>query len=1012
MSRWMDYQNQSFDTSGSSDKTARMESRSPSQTAADDVDDVDDYGDKSRIRIQELKRALTRRPHWRNKERQLSAAFADNNGVKPGSDMIYTSIAKYIENQRKKAMARDNNHRRGYTQNKGYSNRRALTPDFDAAQERAGNIESNVKDSVLRPWSVAPTANPVNPEWHPGGMSPLLRHSRMPHGRTAHHAKSASLGGVPNETFKREMYQRGKLPEGNYSWSEHPNKQNQSHNHTSLPLDDFTHGLRKSPQTLRHVSRDGKLSEESSVTSDVSYSRFSQPLLEPADHSTAGDDNSVRTPSIGNSSVLSDGRAPASVDSERRSVDSEVERYMYARSDPPEGPYSRSAKHSRGVPLDGSNTSYQSIPSQNSSYSLAGADSSFADKMPNMTASENCLWYQTAEQGSMSSQARGLNRRGFVPSCVSDHHWGGSLVNMSRARHNVEENCGVWSDRTPIGSASSVDSSVSCTRYPWQRTLPECSASGRDNRSELQRVSEHNGSVSTLSLDVTVRQQRGAFHNDVFANRSKGATLNEIKNRSTVVRHARSYSNPVQMIEHFPSPHARKSQVDARPRAVSSQERVGTPRVHKVDPHFNRLMGRVSSRRSPRPHSVTVIERPASRQSNSTPRQSPYLWDNPLSKETRERRLSSGESYGKPIYLRGSLHRPSSSGDVFSPDSQNVNVGAQGDALSFREVNTQQSRHGLRNINFSTFESKEETQQLTAGLVRPKRRPFDNDDNTKTESKTPSKYNQNRRKNKKSFSSHDIRGGNVLPEEVALKKNSNILLSSPTGDLKQRSGHWDHSSHTGNPQRELYTDNISRNLTVNAKETPEEPEEGVNEELAAHIARLFEQQSLSSAKQEASRLMDPTEDVSEDDENENLDVSRDKSIEEIEQMVRELEQKSEAEVDIPRPEVGVLVEEPELESSETEAHVRPLGVGTQIRKQTVPENQGEARRLDSCENRDSSDSGLGQETPQQDTGKSAGSRVIFIRVSKYCYLCPQLPTCICVKKSQERKILRFISSYF
>ena len=128
---------------------------------------VDDYAERSRIRIQELKRALTRRPSWRKRPRPMSAVFPwspDNR--KSGHEVIYSNIAKYIENQKKKALAQQmgvsSTHNKGQYSAQSGSYRRAHTPDF----ETFGNPDYDRKffNDNARPRSTNPWMRPSTPE--------------------------------------------------------------------------------------------------------------------------------------------------------------------------------------------------------------------------------------------------------------------------------------------------------------------------------------------------------------------------------------------------------------------------------------------------------------------------------------------------------------------------------------------------------------------------------------------------------------------------------------------------------------------------------------------------------------------------------------------------------------------------------------------------------------------------------------------------------------------------------
>ena len=210
---------------------------------------VDDYAERSRIRIQELKRALTRRPSWRKRPRPMSAVFPGPDDKNPGNEVIYSNITKYIENQKKKALAQQM--RVSSTDNKGQLSaqsgryRRALTPDFEAS----GNPDYDRKsfNDNARPRSANPWIRPNTPERYQGVRtygdvrSSVTRIPEVNPGVEHHHAKSTCLSEMSDRKLIRSLRQS---LESNYNEEDEDYSEKAHNNDRNGPEIQFQQGKR------------------------------------------------------------------------------------------------------------------------------------------------------------------------------------------------------------------------------------------------------------------------------------------------------------------------------------------------------------------------------------------------------------------------------------------------------------------------------------------------------------------------------------------------------------------------------------------------------------------------------------------------------------------------------------------------------------------------------------------------------------------------------------------------
>ena len=918
---------------------------------------VDDYADKSRIRIQELKRALNRRPSWRKKPRPMPAVFPGPDDGKPGNEVIYSNIAKYIENQRKKALAQQA--RVGSGENRGFSGqignyRRAWTPDFEAV----GSPEHNRQfvNDTARPRSVNSPMRSGTPErYHrmrtlrvrnsvvSPGVSPVYNYQGM-----GNHAKSASLSTISDGKLIRSLKQslgstyndddddseRACDPQtagqcqghGLYHYNDLDPKCSTGQPYSGLKHQSYLNHSQRSLPNLPRTHVNGRGSENSSVTSEITYDKFSKPLI--------GNDDDV---SIGNSSIVSTGnnKALSSVDSENvsescgRSVDSEVERYT--RNIPNEG-YSRYTRHSRGVSLDSSNSSYQSNYSNSEQCQAENNQMKYRPPIRELSAARNCLSYSAGQSsaplhrrsnGSIAEPDKLLiryNCRNNSPS-VSD------ISSTRKSFHSSLKDSTLTSlDETSenlVNARIRSDMSSSPTRYPWQSSTQKLYENNnyRQSPSQYEKTSEVgalNYETRTSYLPVTGHRKR---------------TPSEVKGKS-LAQHARSFSSPVPMMEQIPTTCGQRKQHGQNVRLMSvSSQRALARSPNKNDAHLNRLMSRIPSRRPNRPHSVAIVERPSSRHSDGITRRSPYLWDCPLSRESRQHRLSNGESYGRTICIQGTK-RPSSTG-VFSYESANDNSDFCSEV--FDSESGDKDRFGLKlsmygEISDLNKERKEETEVLSVGLVRPRSR----DDRYRYSPGESSHYTSPENK-----SSQDSMALKSTSYKRTKPDSGQVVNSGFGGNTKRSFGNKTnrarHSSQSGNLNSQSAPENqielkTSGGLTTvpnvvngneidnKAKDSDDSDDDesigdhGPNRELATHVARLFKEQNQNTRNckitKDKNENKDVDDDVKEEDDEENLDISRDKSIEEIEQMVRELEQTDQQKEEVWQPETP---EEPETD---------------------------------------------------------------------------------------------------
>ena len=126
-------------------------------------------------------------------------------------------------------------------------------------------------------------------------------------------------------------------------------------------------------------------------------------------------------------------------------------------------------------------------------------------------------------------------------------------------------------------------------------------------------------------------------------------------------------------------------------------------------------MSRIPSNRPARPHSVAIAERPSSRQSDGTTRRSPFLWDSPLSRESRQKRLSKGDSYGRAIYVQGTVVRRPSSTDICSRWGRSDNS-----ELDFAISDSETNDLKMFPYLSSMTKKAEESKRLSEGFMKPK----------------------------------------------------------------------------------------------------------------------------------------------------------------------------------------------------------------------------------------------------------------------------------------------------
>ena len=976
------------DNTGSDHGSSRLseQSKSPSPAARPDLYHqpdsslVDDYAERSRIRIQELKRALTRRPSWRKRPRPMSAVFPGTDDKKPGNEVIYSNIAKYIENQKKKALAQQM--RVSSIDNKGQlsaqsgSYRRALTPDFEAS----GNPDYDRKsfNDNARPRSANPWIRPNTPERYQGVRtygdvrSSATRIPEVSPGVEHHHAKSTSLSEMSDRKLIRSLRQS---LESNNNEEDEDCSEKAHNNDRNGPNIQFQQGKRTingsiylsqlNPTDEKYCSRllqkaksqpstDGRTSENSSIRSEVNYDKCSMSHLGETNRNI--DENSFDTHSMDNSSIVSsagNGKAPSSIDSENRSelscarsIDSEVARYTKNMSK------EELIKHSRGVYRDDRNGSNQS----NISFRHNNLNEKDSKRNPIREIPAGNGWSYSSQQFGTPSHRSNVAEPDRLIIRYNYSNNSPSVSDISNTKESVHSSL---QDVTLTALKEGSDYSVNA------RTRPDISKASEYRpdpslRSESNRYPWQSGSIAErelchsyrfMKLPMEYERIRGIVggqvgglgegtreNKQVSVSGHRKRTPSEVKSKN-VMQHARSFSSPVQMMDQSPPLHANgvrsQSNQVIRPQSVSSQ-RASSRIPNKNESHFNRLMSRIPSNRPPRPHSVAIAERPPSRQSDGTTRRSPFLWDSPLSRESRQKRLSKGDSYGRAIYVQGTALRRPSSTDICSgwgrSDNSELDV-----AVSDSETNDLKMFPYLSSV---TKKAGEESKRLNEVLTKPKLK-----DNRYTSNHYPMFYHNNK-------SSHDEKLNEITYDAKSnMVSNQNgvhsgNLIKSESNTDKSRQSHQLRQpdikiisetdldlATTESLEFSLCDAELANAFFEDDEGTPKESEcdvaaddneldnEEPNQELATHVARLFKQQNTKTeengSRDEAvivERYLQENREKAKDVEG-SLDRSRDKSIEEIEQMVKEIEQQGGSEVISVELEPDIP-EEPEAETKE------------------------------------------------------------------------------------------------
>ena len=935
---------------------------------------VDDYSERSRIRIQELKRALTHRPSWRKRPRPMSAVFPGPEDRKSGNQVIYSNIAKYIENQKKKALVqqmRVSSDNKGQLSTQSGTYRRALTPDFEAFSNP--NNDRRFYSDNLRPKSANPWMRPNSSERYQGMRTDsdvISSVTRIPEvssgvdGVGHHHAKSTSLC----EMFDRKLIRslRHSL-ESNYKEEDddhpeiaHSNDKNRDECQfqqgsqtingsicsSHLNLTDERYCSRIYQKANSQPSADRRTPEISSVTNEINYDKFSMPL--PGETSYNIDESSFDTHSMDNSSIVSagNGRAPSSVDSENRSelscgrsIDSEVARYTKNMSK--EG-VSRYTKHNRGASLDNSNSSSQSdlLYSHNNPSEI---DSKRNNAIREIPAGPGNVWsYPLPQFGIPSHRSSSVTEPDKLIIRYNNRNDSHSVSDISSTKENMYsslrdgtlttlEERSEYSvnarTRPGVSKASEHGPNPSLIsksdRYPWQSGSMAGSELCHSNRF-VQLPVESERPRGNVDGQVGGLEDGTRENKLVSVNGHRKRTPSEAKTK-TVMQHARSFSSPVQMMDQkSPLNTNTRSGINqiGRPQSVSTQ-RVLSRIPNRNEAHFNRLMSRVPSNRPARPHSVAIAERPSSRQSDGSTRRSPFLWDSPLSRESRQKRLSKGDRYGRAICVQGTALRRPSSTDICSGwgRSDNSEFDFQ---ISYSDTQYFKMFPYLSNM---TKQAEQENERLSEEFVRSK---------LKENRSSSNHYSLFCHNNK---SSHDEKINEVHKSKL-IKSKSNAVESRQSRCIQQpdrvkiSETDLDTALTTESLEFPLCDNEPANECSEDEEGTPEGPEyevrsddgngvgnKGPNQELATHVARLFKQQMTETNE---TRSRDETVIVERYlNENRNkvndvegsLDRSRDKSIEEIEQMVKEIEQQGEPEVVTVEPESDIP-EEPETETKE------------------------------------------------------------------------------------------------
>ena len=921
---------------------------------------VDDYAERSRIRIQELKKALTRRPSWRKRPRPMSAVFPwppDNR--KSGNEVIYSNIAKYIENQKKKALAQQigvsSANNKGQHDAQSGSYRRALTPDFEVF----GSPDYNRKFFIdnTRPRSANPWVRPNTPE----------KYLDM---RTYGGVKSSAIGipdvnpavestGLSKMSDRKLIRSLRQSLERNYNEEDEDYAERTHNNDKNIPESQFQQGeqiingsmctsrlnqtdekycSRLSQKANSQPSADNRTSENSSTTSEMNYNKFLMPLHGEMNHNI--DQSSFDSRSIDNSSIVSagNGKAPSSIDSENRSelscgrsIDSEVARYTKNMSK--EG-LSRHTNHNRGLSLDNSDSSNRSNLSYTQYY--PNEIDSKVNPVREIPAGNGCS-YSSQQFGTPSHRSNYVTEPDRLIIRYNYRNNSSSVNNILSSKENVHSSLQdtlttfeespeyLVNARTKSDLSQASEYRSEFNRYPWQ------------SESVVGRKLCHGNRFIQLPMEYerprgNVGRQTGGLDEGTRENRQvRKRTPSQVKSK-TVMQHARSFSSPVQMMDQNPPPNengmrSQSNQV-GKPQPVSSQRALS--RIpNKNETHFNRLMSRIPSNRPARPHSVAIVERPSSRQSDGMTRRSPFLGDSPLSRESRQKRLSKGDSYGRAIYVQGTAVRRPSSTDICSRWDRSDNSELDS-AVSDSETNESKMFPYLSSM---TKQAEEESERLSEGFMRPK---YDYNNYSVFNHNNKSSHDQ-----KLHETIYDAKSRTVLNQNRAHKSNV-IKSKSNTGKSRQSRqpdskiiSETDLNMVTTEPLEFSFCDTKAVNEFFEDDEgAPKESDrdvrfdddhevdnDGPNQELATHVARLFKQQNTETedngSRDETAtveRYLQENRDKVKDVEG-SLDRSRDKSIDEIEQMVKEIERQGELEVISVEPEPDIP-EEPEVETKE------------------------------------------------------------------------------------------------
>ena len=913
---------------------------------------VDDYAERSRIRIQELKKALTERPSRRKKPRPMSAVFLGPTDGKPGNEVIYSNISKYIENQKKQALTQQvrvsSADKRLQVRRQNGKHRGALTPDLEIFTKSGYNrkfLNGNERSKSAYSWKKPDTPDTGYRSVKVSGVRSSV--AGIPEvdsvnkyggvGRTEfYNNKGTGVSGMSDRQLIRswrESLENKYTAESDEQDSSHRLSQNYR-NPLEQQCNPVVHPVNLNENNLFEKSNsqalaNGRMSDNSSITSDISYDKFSKPLLGESVRRHANDESSFDSHSMDTSSIVSigNGKAPSSIDSENRSetscgrsIDSEVAGYTKNMS--MEG-LSRYTRHSRGASLDESNNSDKSNH-YNPNYYISSqrASSTSADSRTAKGTSEWNGWSYPAKQlGILSHKPTGTR-----VNMSNSNNGSPSVSDISSTKGNLQssqQDCPLPSllensEYTVNARIRPSMSDVSRTgsdqnRYPWQSgpnsiPLRELSQSNR-----FARLPRHYRR-SKIDIDGQVKESQDSylkFDGSSAERRTLPSEGRKIKS-TQFAQQTRPSSTPSHLEEqltHGYNSHGRQ------PLSVSLQKTLAGI-SDKSQPHFNRLMSRVPSRRPARPHSVAITERPSSRQSDGS-RRSPFLCDSPLSRESRQKRLSTGESYGRTICVQGTLVRRPSSTDISYWQSRRDNSG-----LHDGNDDSKDSER-FPYLSSVTRETRKESERVNLGLVRPKSNKNGYGHKSSHNSFYPGsstvKHTQDERfVDAKSSLISDV---DRLPERYVSASESHIEKS------KLQPGKKTFAETDLDLGEDLDLDvGVELGSEIRSPINNEQP----NKELATHVARLFEQQ------------------ISKKEEDEDLNKSRDKSVEEIEQMVNELERNNDSKVKSTDLQLGIP-EELEVEIEGLKNTPKTLVEDQFTNHDDLPERQNRSNNLNKLE---------------------------------------------------------------